>query len=318
MFALILRRLGSGLVTLWLVTILVFIGTQLLPGDVAQAVLGQSATPEAVAALRIEMGLDRPATVRYFAWIAGLVSGDLGVSLANGARISGLIAERFSNSLLLAGLTAVLVVPAAILLGLVSAMFPESLFDRMVSVATMLLVAIPEFLLGTLLVLVFAVQLRWLPAISYVSGSQTIGQLLQSMALPVLTLSLVLLAQMARMTRSTILNILGSSYIEMAVLKGVRRHRIVLRHALVNAMGPIANVVALNLAWLVSGVVIVETIFAYPGLAKLIVDGVSSRDYPVIQSCALIFCSAYILFILSADIAAIVSNPRLRRKAHSA
>lgn len=316
MRALILRRLGSGLLTLWLVTILVFIGTQLLPGDVAQAVLGQSATPEAVAALRIEMGLDRPASVRYFAWIAGLLQGDLGVSLANGAKISGLIAERLSNSLLLAGLTALLVVPAAILLGLVSAMYPESIFDRAVSVLTMLLVAIPEFLLGTLLVLVFAVQLRWLPAISYISEFRSIGQLFQSMALPVLTLSLVLLAQMARMTRSTILNILGSSYIEMAVLKGVRRHRIVFRHALVNAMGPIANVVALNLAWLVSGVVIVETIFAYPGLAKLIVDGVASRDYPVIQSCALIFCSAYILFILSADIAAIVSNPRLRRKAH--
>ena len=316
MVALILRRLGTGALTLWLVTVLVFVGTQLLPGDVAQAVLGQSATPEAVAALRVEMGLDRPAIVRYAAWITGMLHGDLGVSLANGAKISWLIAERFSNSLLLAGLTAMFVVPAAILLGLVSAMYPESPFDRAVSVATMLLVAIPEFLLGTLLVLAFSVQLRWLPAISYMSGSQSIGQLFQAMALPVLTLSLVLLAQMARMTRSTILNILGSSYIEMAVLKGVRRHRIVLRHALVNAVGPIANVVALNLAWLVSGVVVVETIFAYPGLAKLIVDGVSSRDYPVIQSCALIFCSAYILFILCADIAAIVSNPRLRRSAH--
>ncbi len=316
MLSLILQRLGAGLLTLWLVTILVFIGTQLLPGDVAEAVLGQSATPEALAALRLEMGLDRPAIVRYLAWIGGLFTGDLGTSLANGARISSLIAERFSNTLLLAGATALLVVPSAILLGLVSAMYPESIFDRSVSVMTMFLVAVPEFLLGTLLVLIFAVQLRWLPAISYVTEFRSVGQMIESLALPVLTLSLVLLAQMARMTRSTILNILSSSYIEMAVLKGVRRHRIVFRHALVNAMSPIANVIALNLAYLVSGVLIVETIFAYPGLAKLIVDGVSSRDFPVIQSCAMIFCAAYVLFILVADIAAILSNPRLRWKTH--
>jgi len=316
MAKLILQRLGAGLLTLWLVTVLVFIGTQLLPGDVAQAVLGQSATPEAVAALRIEMGLDRPAVVRYFAWITGLLDGNLGTSLANGARISSLIAERLSNTLLLAGVTALLVVPAAIVLGLVAAMYPESIFDRTVSMMTMFLVAVPEFLLGTLLVLIFAVNLRWLPAISYVTEFRSVGQMMQALALPVLTLALVLLAQMARMTRSTILNILSSSYIEMAVLKGVRRHRIVFRHALVNAMSPIANVIALNLAYLVSGVVIVETIFAYPGLAKLIVDGVSSRDYPVIQSCAIIFCSAYLLFILVADIAAILSNPRLRRRGH--
>ena len=316
MLSLIMQRLGAGLLTLWLVTILVFIGTQLLPGDVAEAVLGQSATPEALAALRLEMGLDRPAIVRYLAWIGGLFTGDLGTSLANGARISSLIAERFSNTLLLAGATALLVVPSAILLGLVSAMYPESIFDRSVSVMTMFLVAVPEFLLGTLLVLIFAVQLRWLPAISYVTEFGSVGQMIESLALPVLTLSLVLLAQMARMTRSTILNILSSSYIEMAVLKGVRRHRIVFRHALVNAMSPIANVIALNLAYLVSGVLIVETIFAYPGLAKLIVDGVSSRDYPVIQSCAMIFCAAYVLFILVADIAAILSNPRLRWRTH--
>jgi peptide/nickel transport system permease protein len=314
MLSLILRRLIIGLLTLWLVTVLVFLGTQLLPGDVAQAVLGQSATPEAVAALRIEMGLDHSAFVRYFAWVSGLFTGDLGVSLANGAKISGLIAERLRNTLLLAGVTAVLVVPIAILLGLVSAMYPESIFDRIVSVMTMFLVAMPEFLLGTLFVLIFAVRLHWLPAISYETEFRSLGQMLQVLALPVLTLSLVLLAQMARMTRSTILNIMGSSYIEMAVLKGVRRHRIIFRHALVNAMSPIANVVALNLAYLVSGVVIVETVFAYPGLAKLVVDGVSSRDYPVIQSCVMIFSAAYILLILIADIAAILSNPRLRRK----
>ena len=316
MLGLILKRLGVGLLTLWLITVLVFAGTQLLPGDVAQAVLGQSATPESLAALRAEMGLERPAVVRYGAWMAGLLTGDLGTSIANGARISGLIAERFVNTLMLAGITALLVVPAAIMLGLLAAMHPEGILDRLLSVTTMLLVSVPEFLLGTLLVLVFAVKLRWFPAISYVTEFRSVGQVFHALALPVLTLSLVLLAQMARMTRSTVLNILSSSYIEMAVLKGVRRHRIVARHALVNAVSPLANVVALNLAWLVSGVVVVETIFAYPGLAKLIVDGVASRDFPVIQGCALVFCTAYILFILLADIAAIVSNPRLRRAGH--
>lgn len=313
MTRLILLRLGTGLLTLWLVTVLVFIGTQMMPGDVAQAVLGQSATPESLAALRVEMGLDRPALVRYGAWMAGLLTGDLGTSLANGARISALIPERLGNTLMLAGVTAVLVVPTAILLGLLAAMYPESLLDRMLSVTTMMLVSVPEFLLGTLLVLVFAVKLRWLPAISYVTEFTSFGQVFRALALPVLTLSLVLLAQMARMTRSTIINILSSSYVEMAVLKGVRRRRIVMRHALANAVSPLANVVALNLAYLVSGVVVVETIFAYPGLAKLIVDGVSSRDFPVIQACALVFCTAYILFMLMADIVAIVSNPRLRR-----
>lgn len=312
MLSMITKRFGVGLLTMWLVTILVFIGTEILPGDVAEAVLGQSATPEAVAGLRETLGLDRPAHVRYFEWLGGFVTGDLGTSLASRADIALLIGERLANTLLLAGTAAVIVVPLSICLGLLAAMYPESLFDRTVSIGTLFLVATPEFLLGTLLVIFFAVKLQWFPAVAYVTEFRSIGHFFTTMALPILTLAAALTAQMTRMTRATIVNILGSSYIEMALLKGVRRWRMIFVHALRNAIGPIANVVALNLAYLISGVVITETIFAYPGLAKLIVDAVASRDFPVVQACAMVFCAAYIIFMLLADIVAIVSNPRLR------
>jgi peptide/nickel transport system permease protein len=311
MIRMIVERLALGIFTLWLVSIMVFAGTELLPGDVAQAILGQSATPETVAGLRSQLGLDRPAYVRYFDWLRGFATGDLGVSLASGVPISGLIKERLGNTLLLSSVTAAIAVPVAILLGLFSAMFPGGLFDRVVSLLTLCLVAIPVFLSGSILVLIFAVHLRWLPAITYVTEYKSIGQLLSSLAMPILTLSFGITAQMARMTRATVLNVVDSSYIEMALLKGVSRMRIIFRHASVNVIGPIANVVALNLAFLIGGVVIVETIFAYPGLAKLIVDAVSTRDFPVVQSCAMVFCVAYIVFMLLADIAAIVSNPKL-------
>ena len=312
MLSMITKRFGVGLLNMWLVTILVFIGTEILPGDVAEAVLGQSATPEAVAGLRETLGLDRPAHVRYLEWLGGFVTGDLGTSLASRADIALLIGERLANTLLLAGTAAVIVVPLSICLGLLAAMYPESLFDRTVSIGTLFLVATPEFLLGTLLVIFFAVKLQWFPAVAYVTEFRSIGHFFTTMALPILTLAAALTAQMTRMTRATIVNILGSSYIEMALLKGVRRWRMIFVHALRNAIGPIANVVALNLAYLISGVVITETIFAYPGLAKLIVDAVASRDFPVVQACAMVFCAAYIIFMLLADIVAIVSNPRLR------
>ena len=312
MLVMIARRLLIGIFTLWLVTVLVFIATEILPGDVAQVVLGQSATPETVAALREKMGLNDPAIHRYVNWLAGFVTGDLGVSIASGADISQLIGERLRNTLLLAGVTAVIVVPLAIGLGLVAAMYPESPFDRGLSVVSMIFVSVPEFLLATVVVMLFAVQLGWFPAVSYVTEFRSFGHMVSTLALPVLALSASLTAQMSRMTRAAVINILGSPYIEMALLKGIDRRRIVLRHAAANAIGPIANIVALNLAYLVSGVVIVETIFAFPGLAKLIVDGVASRDFPVVQSCAMVFCAAYILLMLVADIVAIISNPRLR------
>jgi peptide/nickel transport system permease protein len=312
MLKLITQRVLLGLLTLWLVSVLVFVGTELLPGDVAEAVLGQSATPEGLQALRLQMGLDRPAMVRYFDWLAGLLRFDFGMSLASQTSVNSLIAERVGKTLLLASLAAMLAVPLALTIGLLAAAYPGSLFDRFTSITALCVSALPEFFLASLLVLVFAVNLNWLPAISYVVEFRSIGHLASSMAMPVVTLAAVIVAQMARMTRATIVNVMGAPFIEMATLKGVPRWRVILVHALRNAIGPIANVIALNLAYLVSGVVIVETIFAYPGLARLVVDAVASRDFPLIQACVFIFSATYVLLMLMADIFAILSNPRLR------
>ena len=312
MLGLIANRVLLGLVTLWLVTLLVFAGTELLPGDVAEAVLGQYATPESVAALRAELGLDRPPWLRYADWVIGLFRLEFGTSLANGVPVTGLIGERLGRTLLLAGLAAGLAVPLALAIGLTAAMRPGSLFDRATSVSALCLAALPEFFLASLLVLVFAVKLRWLPAIAYIVEFRSFEQLASSLAMPVVTLAAIIVAQMARMTRATVVNILGEPYIEVARLKGVPRWRLVLVHALRNAIGPIANVVALNVAYLISGIVIVETIFAYPGLARLLVDAVASRDFPLIQACALIFSFSYVFLIMAADIVAILCNPRLR------
>lgn len=312
MQAMITKRIGVGVATLWVVSLLVFFGLSILPGDVAEIRLGQAATPESLAALRAELGLDRPAYIRYFEWLGNMATGDLGESKAGIATISSLIDYRLGNTLFLGGIVAAISVPLSVLLGLAAAMYPGTWFDRIVTFSTMSLVAVPEFLIATFLVLVLAVQLRWLPSIAHMSGGETMGQLMIALAMPILTLVVVVAAQMIRMTRAGILNVMSSPYIEMAILKGVPRRRIILRHALFNAIGPIINVIALNLAYLVSGVVIVETIFAYPGLAKLMIDGVQTRDFPLVQACAMIFCGTYVVLLLAADIAAILSNPRLR------
>jgi len=318
--SLLIRRLSLGIVTLWITSVLVFVGTEVLPGDVVELVLGQGATPESVAAIRKSMSLDRPAHTRYFNWLVGALQGDFGRSLAgdvagtaeSGREVAGLIGERLGNSLRLAGMTAAIAVPLSLLIGLLSAMFPGGILDRFVSIAALCAISVPEFFIGSLLVMLFSVMLGWLPAIAYLSDSQTLWETLRAIILPVLTLTFAVLAHMARMTRASLLSVLRSSYIETAVLKGATRWRVVFRHALINAIGPIANVVALNLAYLVGGVVIVESVFAYPGMAKLMVDSVSSRDIPVVQACALIFCAIYVGLNLVADMVAILANPRLR------
>ena len=312
MSAMILKRIGIGFATLWVVSVLVFAGTEILPGDVAQIILGQSATPESLAALRAELGLDQPWYVRYFGWLGDMVSGDLGISKAGGATISSLIGERLLNTFELGGIVAIIAVPLSVVLGLIAAMYPGTYVDRVVTFGTLSLISVPEFFIATFLVLIIAVELQWLPSIAYMSGDETGLDWLKAMAMPIATLVIVVAAQMIRMTRAGILNVMSSPYIEMAILKGVPRKRIILRHALFNAIGPIVNVIALNLAYLISGVVIVETIFAYPGLAKLMVDGVQTRDLPLVQACGMIFCGTYVILILAADIASIASNPRLR------
>lgn len=312
MGAMVLRRIAIGFATLLVVSVLVFAGTEILPGDVAQIVLGQSATPESLAALRAELGLDKPWYARYFDWLGDMVTGDLGISKAGGAAISTLIGGRLTNTLFLGGIVAVIAVPLSIVLGLMAAMYPGTWIDRLLTFGTLSLISVPEFFIATFMVLILAVQLQWLPAIAFMSGDESFFELIAALAMPIITLTIVVAAQMIRMTRAGILNVMNSPYIEMAILKGVPRGRIILRHAFFNAIGPIVNVIALNLAYLVSGVVIVETIFAYPGLAKLMVDGVQTRDLPLVQACAMIFCGTYVILILTADVASILSNPRLR------
>ena len=314
----ILRRTVVGIATLLVVSILIFVGTSVLPGDVAQIILGQMATPESLAALREKLGLNQPDYVRYFLWLGNLITGDLGVSKAGsgagtvGTAISVMIEPRLWNTLLLAGVVAAIAIPLSLALGLLAAMYPGSRLDSTITFTTLSLISVPEFLVATFLILIVAVQLNWLPATAYMSGNETGWQLMKALALPTLTLVIVASSQIMRMTRAAVLNILSSPYIEMAILKGVPRKRIILRHALLNAIGPIVNVIALNLAYLVSGVVIVETIFAYPGLAKLMIDAVQTRDLPLVQACAMIFCATYIILIFIADMASILSNPRLR------
>ena len=309
---LILRRAGSAIVTLLLVSIVIFTIASLLPGDAAQEVLGQSATAEQVAALRVEMGLDRPAPVRYGAWLLALLQGDPGYSFVANLPVAEIISERLPNSLLLAGLTAAVAVPLALLIGIVAAVRRGTAIDRVLNIVTLSLVAIPEFLVATVGVLIFSVYLLWLPSIALVSEEATAGEMLRSLALPILSLAVVVIAQMARMTRAAVADQLDRPYVEMALLKGVPFPRIVLFHVMPNAVGPVVNAIALSLSFLMGGAIIVETIFNYPGLASLMVNAVTSRDMSLLQACAMIFCAAYLALILLADIIAILANPRLR------
>ncbi|WP_425903842.1 ABC transporter permease [Agrobacterium radiobacter] len=310
--SLIARRLVVMLTTLLIVSFIVFSATSLLPGDTATILLGQAATPEAVAGLRTAMHLDDPALLRFVRWLFGLLHGELGTSYANNMAIADLIGPRFVNSMKLAGITTIIAVPLALTLGISSAMLRGTLYDRAVTVLTIGVISVPEFMIATLAVLLFAVYLKWLPALSLVSEVHTLFDVLRVYAMPVITLTFVVSAQMIRMSRAAVIETLDTPYVEMALLKGAPRMRIVLRHALPNALGPIVNAVALSLSYLVGGVIIVETIFNYPGIAKLMVDGVATRDLPLIQSCAMLFCVGYLLLITTADIIAIMSNPRLR------
>lgn len=311
---LLAQRLALALLSLLAVSAVVFAITAVLPGDAAQEQLGQDANPELLAALRKQMGLDVPAPQRYVNWLGGLFKGQLGQSSTTQMPVRDLVASRLPNSLLLAAVTALFAVPVALTLGVLAAVWRGSWFDRIASTGAVAVVSVPEFLVATLAVLIFAVKLRWLPALAYASDIESIGQILKSFAMPVLTLSCVIAAQMMRMTRAAVIDQLEAPYIEMVRLKGASPLRTVLAHALPNAVGPIANAVALSLSYLLGGVIIVETIFNYPGIAKLMVDGVSQRDMPLVQGCAMLFCAAYLMLVTAADVAGIVSNPRLRHR----
>jgi peptide/nickel transport system permease protein len=315
----VLQRLGLGLLTLIAVSVIIFSSLELMPGGFAENILGQGATPETVAAFNKSLGLDRPALTRFFEWIFGALRGDFGKSFAgaggwreeNVRYVSDIIGPRLYNTFFLAAMTAIIAVPLALILGLLAALYRNSWFDRIVNSVTLTTIASPEFFVAYILVFFFAVKLRWFPPLSTVSDTTPFLQHLYKGALPALTLTLVIIAHMMRMTRASIISLLSSPYIEMAKLKGLTAKQVILRHALPNAWAPIATVVAFNLAYLVVGVVVVEVVFTYPGIGQLMVDSVGTRDMPVAQACALIFAATYILLNLSADIIAIVTNPRL-------
>jgi peptide/nickel transport system permease protein len=315
-FKTVLQRLGLGLITLFVVSVIIFSTLIFLPGGYAENILGQGATKETVANFKREIGEDRPALVRYGEWISGVLRGDFGNSYSGLAGkikrpVSHVIGPRFYNTFFLAAMTAVIAVPLALGLGLLAALYRNSWFDRAVNAITLTTIASPEFFIAYLLMYFLAVKNRWFYSLSTVSDTTPFLEHVFRAALPSLTLTLVIVAHMMRMTRAAIINLLASPYIEMARLKGLTPSQVILKHALPNAWAPIATVIAFNLAYLVVGVVVVEVVFVYPGIGQLMVDSVSTRDMPVVQACALIFAATYILLNLLADIVAIVTNPRL-------
>ncbi len=323
----ILNRLALGVVTLFVVSVLIFAAVNLLPGDFAQAILGQGATEEAVAAIREDLGLNKNPVARYTDWLGGILKGDFGVSFAQAnfssfagedaskggiGSVASQLEPRFKNTLFLAGVSAMIAVPLSLLLGIMAALYRNSVFDRFVNISTLSSISSPEFFLAYVLILFLAVLNPILPSLSNIYAEMTFGDRLHKTLLPALTLTLVVMAHMMRMTRAAIINLLASPYIEMARLKGIKPARVIIFHALPNALAPIINVIALNLAYLVTGVVVVEVVFVYPGIGQLFVDSVKIRDIPVVQACCLVFAAAYILLNLTADIFSILSNPRLR------
>jgi peptide/nickel transport system permease protein len=309
---LIARRFALGVLTLWAVSVLIFVGTEILPGDVATAILGQSRTPETVKALRESLGLDRPAPLRYADWLVHFAEGDIGKSLANQRDIGDEMRQRLGNTMFLAGVAALVAVPLSIFLGLIAAIRQNTFFDRAINAATIVTISFPEFFIGYILIIFISVQLDWFPSLATISSDMSLSEKLNTIALPAATLVLVVLAHMMRQTRAAVVSVLASPFIEMAILKGIPKWRIVLQHALPNALAPIISVVALNLAYLIVGVVVVEVVFVYPGMGQLMVDAVSKRDVPVVQTCGLIFASAYVVLNMLADLLGILSNPRLR------
>ena len=309
---LIAKRLTAGFLTLIAVSMLIFLSVEALPGDPATAILGQQATPENVKALRQELKLDLPPHIRYISWLNGLIHADLGKSLSNKRPVSEMIGWRFFNTVFLAGTTALVAVPMAIVLGMLAALYRNRWLDRLISISSLCAISFPELFLGYILIAIFSMKFNLFASMANIDQQMPFLEKIYSITLPCITLLMLVLAHMMRMTRASIIGVLTSPYIEMARLKGVGERRIIVRHAIPNSLSPIINVVVMDLAWLVVGVVVVEVVFVYPGLGQLLVDSVSTRDVPVVQACVLIFACTYILLNLVADVLAIITNPKLR------
>lgn len=309
---LVMRRTLLSAVTLLLVSLIVFSVLEILPGDVATRILGRDATPEALDLLRSELGLDRPAAVRYLDWLGGLMTGDLGRSLVSSRPLSEILAPRIFNTVMLSLYAFVLYLPLTVIPAVIQAMTRDRAPDHAFSVVTLVLLSMPDFLLATILLLAFVLWVPVLPAMSLVDATSGFAEYMRAMTLPAVTLAIVMAVYAVRMLRDNLIEVLDSDYVRMAELKGLSRARVLLRHALPNALVPTLNVTALNLAYLVGGVVVVEKVFSYPGFGTLLVDSLQLRDLPVIEATVMIAALVYVAANLVADIAAILLNPRLR------
>jgi peptide/nickel transport system permease protein len=310
---LIRRRLALGLFTLFLVTVLVFLATEVLPGDAARVVLGRGANEKSLAALREQLHLNAPVLVRYGRWLIDLSTGSLGVSLVNGQRVSALIAPRIINSAVPLGLAGVIGIPLAIGAGILAALKRGRRLDDIMSVMTLVLAGLPEFVVGIGLILLFAtLVVQWLPPVSMVAPGASVLSRPEILVLPVATLILVIFPYIFRMTRATMIDVLDSEYMEMAALKGVPRWRLVLVHALPNAISPTIQVTALTFAYLAGGTVMIEYVFGYAGLGQGLMNAIEARDIPVIQAIVLLLAAFYVLLNVAADVASILVTPRLR------
>jgi peptide/nickel transport system permease protein len=312
MLRFVVLRVALGIATLFAVSILIFVAIALLPGDFATEILGQSATPEAVEVVRHSLGLHEPLLPRYWHWLHGFVLGDFGISLATGRPVIEQILPRMSNTILLAGIVAVISVPLAILLGISAAVFADSAYDKFLTSSSLAVISFPEFFVAYVLIAVFSQKLGWLPSLAVLSPGMSLTDEIRILGLPSIALVIIVVGHMMRMSRAAVLDILARSFIETAILKGLPAWRVIVQHALPNALAPIVNVISFNLAYLLTGVVVIEAIFVYPGLGSAMIDAVGKRDVTVVQACGVLFAGTYVMLNMLSDVLTVFLNPRLR------
>jgi peptide/nickel transport system permease protein len=312
MLILVLKRILLGFITLFIVSLITFVGVEVLPGDACTTYLEREAYGAALEACYKRLGLDIPAYERYVSWAIGVIQGDFGYSLSGEMKINDVLGPRVKNSLVLASASILIGIPIALLLGIITALWRDKMPDIIISTFTIFSMTIPEFISATLLILIVAIWLEWLPGIVIVPTGASLSELLPNIILPVIAISMIMTAHMARMVRSSVIQVMASDYVQMAILKGVPYWKMVFKHVLPNALLPAINVVALTIAWLLGGVVVTEVVFNYPGLGRLVIESISNRDLPVVQALAIILASIYVIINLIADLLTLMLNPRLK------
>ena len=308
----VLRRLAFLGLTLVVTSLVIFIITQLLPGDVARVVLGREAGEEALAVFRETHGLNEPLPVQYGRWLANFATGEWGTSLSTRSEIYPLVMERLKNSLLLAGITMLIAVPSAIILGVLAGLHEDKPADSMISIASLAVVGLPEFVTGLILIQIFSRWLGWLPANSSIEPAATFAEKLPMLVLPAMTATLVLLAYIIRLTRAGVIEELSQPYVRTATLKGLPRQTIIIKHVMRNALLPTITIVAISFGWLIGGLIVIENVFNYPGLGRLLTFAIDRRDLPLIQAIAMITVVGFGLANLVADLIYAWLNPRIR------